>query len=452
MMQLMEAAQALVTSPIGPDVTIRSVSTDTRTLTAGALFVALRGERFDGHDYVATAAAHGAAAALVEKDHAGAPWPLPVLPVADTKRALGQLAQYWRGRFVLPLISVVGSNGKTTVKEMAAAILRMHYGDEAVLATAGNFNNDIGLPLTLLRLRAAHRCAVIEMGMNHPGETAELAAITGATIALVNNAQREHQEFMRSVAEVAQEHAAAIAALPEDGIAVFNGDDAHAAVWRAAAGAREIRDFGIDARCAVHATPRLDEQGARFELHAPEGCIDVRLRVPGLHNVRNALAAAAATLTAGASLDAVAAGLEAFEAVAGRLQAKPGRHGAQLIDDSYNANPDSVHAAIDVLVQAAAPRVLVLGDMGEVGSEGPAFHHEIGAYARQRGIERLYTVGELAREATHAFGTGGEHFTDVDALVERLTELLPQRPCVLVKGSRFMRMERVIAQLEAEAS
>jgi len=452
MMRLSEAAKALAISPVGTDVAIRSVSTDTRTLTEGALFVALRGERFDGHDYVSTALARGAAAALVDADRIDASWNAPLLPVADTRRALGALARWWRGRFDIPLVTVTGSNGKTTVKEMTAAILRAHYGDEAVLATAGNYNNDIGLPLTLLRLRQTHRCAVIEIGMNHPGETAYLADIAQPTIALVNNAQREHQEFMRSVRDVAVEHAASIDALPADGIAVYNGDDEHAGVWRQAAGNRQVRDFGIDSQCAVHATPRLSNAGAEMEVHMPEGHTHISLRVAGLHNARNALAAAAAATAAGASLEAVKRGLESFEAVKGRLQFKPGRQGSRLIDDTYNANPDSVRVAIDVLAATDEPRVLVLGDMGEVGSDGPAFHQEIGLYAKRIGIEHLYAVGELSREAVRAFGEGAEHFDTMEALVARVRQHLPRRPCVLVKGSRFMRMERVVEQLQADSA
>ncbi len=448
-MCLSEAAHALAISPAATDVPIQSVSTDTRTLTAGALFVCLRGERFDGHDYVPTAVERGAVAVLAEAGRVDPRWTVPALEVPDTRLALGALARFWRTRFDIPLVTVTGSNGKTTVKEMTAAILRAHHGDAATLATAGNYNNDIGLPLTLLRLRDAHRCAVIEVGMNHPGETAYLARIAQPTIALVNNAQREHQEFMNTVADVAREHAASIEALPPGGVAVYNGDDEHADVWRRAAGNRPIRDFGLGTHCAVHATPKLTTTGATFELRTPEGRIHVELQVPGLHNVSNALAAAAAATAAGASLESVARGLEAFRAVKGRLQIKAGAEGARIIDDTYNANPDSVRAAIDVLAQATSPRILVLGDMGEVGSAGPAFHREIGDYARRMGIDALHAVGELTRDAVHAFGAGAEHHADIDALVSCLRPLLVQRPCVLVKGSRFMRMERVVEQLEA---
>lgn len=454
MMNCMEAAKAIGAQTRGGDVRFDSVSTDTRSIGAGALFVALRGERFDGHDYLQLAHERGAVAAMVAAD---APQHslvdgLPLIVVSDTRIGLGALAHAWRERFKLPLIGVVGSNGKTTVKEMCAAILRAQFGDAAVLATAGNFNNDIGLPLTLLRLRATHACAVVEIGMNHPGETATLARIAAPTIALVNNAQREHQEFMQSVADVAQEHAAVIHALSAQGLAVFNADDAHASLWRAACGARTQRDFGLTPYAAVHAEYQLHAHNSDLDIETPLGRVAVTLNVPGVHNVRNALAAIAATTAAGATLGAVARGLNSFSAVKGRLQVKAGKQGAQLIDDSYNANPDSVRAAIDVLAHAEAPRVLVLGDMGEVGEQGPAFHAEIGAYAKQCGIEHLLAIGPLARASVSAFGVGAEHFDDANAAIERAQQLLVQRPTLLIKGSRFMHMERVVdALLESAA-
>jgi UDP-N-acetylmuramoyl-tripeptide--D-alanyl-D-alanine ligase len=445
MMALADAAQALGARVVGADVTFTSVSTDTRTLAPGALFVALRGERFDGHDYLDAARGRGAVAAMV--DHvgggAGQGGPLPLLVVGDTRLSLGALARHWRLRHALPVIAVTGSNGKTTVKEMIAICLREHFGADRVLATAGNLNNDIGLPLTLLRLRAEHACAVVELGMNHPGETAYLAELARPSVAVVNNAQREHQEFMKSVADVAAEHAAAFAALPADGIAVVNEDDDYAAFWKGGIGARNVRGFGLHGT-AVTAACRGGALESEVDLRTPEGAASFVLHVPGLHNVRNALAAAAAATAVGVPVDAVARALASFRAVKGRMQAKPGRHGAHVIDDTYNANPDSVIAAIEVLAAAPAPRALVLGDMGEVGSDGPAFHEEIGRHARARGIERLLAVGALARAAARAFGPGGEHFDSVEALIARLQGLMAARPTVLVKGSRFMRMERVV--------
>jgi UDP-N-acetylmuramoyl-tripeptide--D-alanyl-D-alanine ligase len=287
---------------------------------------------------------------------------------------------------------------------------------------------------------------VVELGMNHPGETAYLADLARPTVAVVNNAQREHQEFMKSVADVAAEHSAVFAALPADGVAVINEDDDYAGYWKGVAGSRTVRGFGLahGAVTALHAVRALDSE---VELRAPEGRAHFILHVPGVHNVRNALAATAAATAVGVPLDACARALEGFRAVKGRMQAKPGRHGARVIDDTYNANPDSVLAAIDVLAAAPTPRALVLGDMGEVGAHGPAFHQEIGRHARTQGIERVLAVGPLAKEAARAFGAGGEHFDSVEALIARLQGLMAARPTVLVKGSRFMRMERVVEHI-----
>jgi UDP-N-acetylmuramoyl-tripeptide--D-alanyl-D-alanine ligase len=454
MMNLAAAAQALGARIERGDPRFDSVSTDSRTLEAGALFVALRGERFDGHEYLAVAKERGAVAAMIEPagadrcTEAG----LAALVVNDTRRALGDLARHWRARFTIPLIAIVGSNGKTTVKEMIAACLRAHFGAVHVLATAGNLNNDIGVPLTLLRLRTAHHVAVVELGMNHPGETAYLAAIARPTIGVVNNAQREHQEFMKSVADVAAEHAVLLAALPADGIAVINADDDHATTWRAAAGACVVRDFGVDAGAAVRATQRLTDKTTVLEIVTPEGRGTVVLQVAGLHNVRNALAAAAAATAAGASFESVAEGLTSFRAVKGRLQQRGGRNGTALIDDTYNANPDSVRAAIDVLSRAAGTRVMVLGDMGELGVQGVDFHAEVGRHARDVGVTRLFTIGQLAQHAASAFGPGATHLDSIEALMAAIEPTIVPDTTVLVKGSRFMRMERVVERLVEETA
>ncbi len=455
-MTLAEASEALGATAVGPSVRFTSVSTDSRAIEPGALFVALRGERFDGHDYIDAARALGATAAMVERVAGGASQAgagMPLLVVGDTRLALGSLARHWRNRFSVPVIGVVGSNGKTTVKEMIAASLRVHFGEREVLATLGNLNNDIGLPLTCLRLRTAHACAVLELGMNHPGETRYLASIVRPTVAVINNAQREHQEFMRSVEEVAAEHAALIGALPNDGVAVLNRDDPHYGYWVGVAGKRAVRDFGTAAGSSVHGRYRLEPASSEIEIATGADRVAVALQVAGLHNVCNALAAAAASLAVGASLGAVARGLESFRAVKGRLQIKRGRNGTQVIDDTYNANPDSVRAAIDVLAGSGPPRVLILGDMAEVGTLGAAFHDEIGRYASERGVDRLLAVGTLARTAAHAFGTGGEYFDSVEALIARAQGLTAHKGTMLVKGSRSMRMERVLAHLlEGEAT
>ena len=446
-MTLGQAATVLGGELRGSDVRFSDVCTDSRTLKSGDLFVALRGERYDGHDFVAKAAAAGAVAALIDRGHAQAVR-LPVAAVEDTTAALGALAAHWRRQFDIPLVAVAGSNGKTTVKEMIAACLRAHFGDEAVLATRGNLNNHIGLPLTLLTLRAAHRVGVVEVGMNHPGETAELAQIAGPTVAVINNAQREHQEFMRSVTDVADEHASLIKALPADGIAVINADDVHAAVWRAAAGHREVRDFGFDQKAAVSATCELQAASALLAVRTPEAVATLNLPVAGEHNARNALAAIAAATAAGATLESCVRALSGFAAVKGRLQIKRSRQGALLIDDTYNANPDSVRAAIDVLARTPGRKLLVLGDMGEVGDQGRDFHTEIGMYAHERGIDALYGLGELAAHAVRAFGEGARHYAAIETLLVDVGAALGPQATVLVKGSRFMQMERVVRSFE----
>ncbi len=446
MMSLEDAALMAEGRTSGGNPVFTGVSTDTRSLRPGALFVALRGERFDGHAFLAQAKAAGASAAMVDRAYGGE-YPMPVIVVQDTKFALGTLARGWRSLFSPVLIAVTGSNGKTTVKEMLASILRTNAGDKAVLATAGNLNNDIGLPLTLLRLDEHHRWCAIELGMNHKGEIAYLAGIAQPTIALVNNAQREHLEFMRSVDEVAAENASVYEALPAHGVAVINADDAHAASFRKAAGTRRVVDFGLAAAAAVTGGYTLRHLSSEIRVRTADGEAPATLAIPGLHNVRNALAAAACAHAAGIGLQAIGEGLSAFRPHAGRLQIKQARSGATLIDDSYNANPDSVRAAIDILASCPGPTVLVLGDMGEVGTEGPQFHREVGMYAREKKISRLLVLGEATRDAVAAFGPGGQHFEGVDELVAAV-----QGRTVLVKGSRFMKMERVVAALTGAAA
>ena len=428
-----------------------SVSTDSRSAGAGALFVALRGETFDAHDFLEQVAASGAAAVVAERLPDG--WTLPALVVPDTLVALGRIANHWRAQYAIPVIGVTGSNGKTTVKEMIAAILAAGLSEDARLATRGNLNNEIGVPLTLMRLTGAHKAAVIELGMNHPGEIARLTAIAAPTIALVNNAQREHQEFMHTVEAVARENGAVLAGLPGDGIAVFPGDDDYTALWQGMAAGSRVVTFGLDAASNVRCAHRAADFGSELDVTvqtggAPAHTFTVRLAAAGLHNVRNALAAIACTVAAGIDPDAVARGLAAFEPVSGRLQRKRAACGATVIDDTYNANPDSVRAAIDVLAQAGAPRILVLGDMGEVGTQGREFHEEIGAYATARGIDTVLVTGELTRHMAGA-GAGARHYTQFDELLAALDSQLGSASdaTVLVKGSRFMKMERVVAHL-----
>jgi UDP-N-acetylmuramoyl-tripeptide--D-alanyl-D-alanine ligase len=449
MMTLAEAGPLLGARHSGGDALFSGVSTDSRSLKRGELFVALRGERFDGHEFLDAARAAGAAGAVVDAAYEGQP-PLPLLVVADTRRALGDLARHWRARFAPVLVAITGSNGKTTTKEMLASILRRHAGEDQVLATAGNLNNDVGLPLTLLRLRSAHRYCAIELGMNHKGEIAYLAGIARPTVALVNNAQREHLEFMHTVDEVAEENASLYAALPADGTAVVNADDPHADVFRRAAGAHRSLEFGLEGSAAVGARYELKPLSSDIRVHTPSGEASATLAIPGLHNVRNALAAAACAHAAGIAPAAIGEGLSAFRPYLGRLQVKRAALGATVIDDSYNANPDSVRAAIDILAACPAPTVLVLGDMGEVGERGPEFHREVGAYARSRGVSGLLALGNASRGAADAFGAGAAHADSLEELLSDLRKRATADTTVLVKGSRFMRMERVVAALTGE--
>jgi UDP-N-acetylmuramoyl-tripeptide--D-alanyl-D-alanine ligase len=430
---------------------IARVHSDTRTLRPGDLFVALRGDRHDGHDHLAAAAAAGAVAALAEH---GLDAVLPGLQVGDSLQALQQLAAGWRARFDLPLIAVTGSNGKTTVTQMIAAILRAQLGP-AALATAGNFNNHIGVPLTLLRLREdgalRHRAAVLELGMNHAGEIAQLARLAAPTIALVNNAQREHQEFLDGVAAVARENGSVISALPASGHAVIPADDPWTPLWRELAARRAVSTFALDgaADITAHAQWQAAERHWSLALHTPAGTVATTLRLPGRHNVRNALAATACALAADVPLAAVAQGLASFEPVAGRSQVLALRrrgHDATLVDDSYNANPDSVLAAIEVLAALPGPRWLVLGDMGEVGSRGASFHAEVGDEVRRRGIEQFWAAGALCAHAG-----ADRHFATVEDLLRALPEA-PDAAAVLVKGSRFMKMEQVVRALQEAGS
>ena len=370
---------------LGPDRTFNEVSTDTRSLSDQALFFALRGERFDAHDFADQAIEHGAVALVVENR---LPIDAPQIIVEDTRAALGAAAAGWRGRFKIPIISVTGSNGKTTVTQMLAAILLEECGEEGRLATRGNLNNDIGLPLTLFRLRKSHRYAVVELGMNHPGEIAALATLAKADVALVNNAQREHQEFMGSVEATAHENGASISALPKTGVAVFPADDPCAPIWRELAGERPVMDFGFHHPAAVKAQFKQIPEGLELHLETPKG----------------------------------------------RLKCE--------------VNPDSVRAAIDLLANQNGPAILVLGDMGEVGSMGAEFHREIGAYAFERGLSALLGHGDLCRHAIEAFeGPHGRHFEAIDALIDCAQDLASPGATLLVKGSRFMRMERIVKAL-----
>ena len=440
---------------------VRRVHTDTRTVEPGDLFLALKGEKFDANSMLHEACAQGAAALVCHAGLGAASYPpgVPRIEVPNTHAALTQLATGWRRQFSLPLIAVTGSNGKTTVTQMVASILSAAAGDDA-LATRGNLNNDIGVPLTVLRLRQHHRLAVVELGMNHSGEIAALTAVAQPGVALVNNAQREHLEFMQTVAAVAAENGAVIESLPAGGVAVFPADDAYTPLWTQLAGQRAVARFALTASDdsrqhgdLVCLAAHWDQGAWQVQAQGLGHAFAFALHIAGRHNVKNALAAAACALAAGVSLAHVVQGLEAFVPVKGRSRAVAlqfAGSGRTLVDDSYNANPDSVRAAIAVLAELPGPRLLVLGDMGEVGEQGPAFHQEAGEEALASGIEQLYALGELARSTAAAF-PGARHFESMDALKAAVLEQLPQTRSVLVKGSRFMRMEQVVEALSAAA-
>jgi len=433
------------------------VCTDSRQAKSGDLFVPLVGERFDAHAFIGQVIGAGVRAVLSAQslshdaliDGQIQRGVIHGLQVPDTTTALQQLAAGWRREFSLPVIAVTGSNGKTTVKEMIASILRFAYG-EAALASQGNLNNGYGVPMSVLRLRADHRAAVFELGINQVGEMAQLCPIAQPTLTLVNNAQREHQEFLHGVEASARENGAAISQLKADGIAVFPGDDQCAAIWQSLAGNRHCVCFGWQDHWPVHAT-ELSLTG--FRLHCLGEQAMVRLRIAGRHNIRNAMAAAACCRAIGLSLEQIVTGLEQFEPVGGRLRQIPLHARALLIDDSYNANPDSVRAAIDVLASMAGERFLVLGDMGEVGDQGDAFHEEVGVYARSCGIDQLWLLGDATVHSARGFGERARHFgDDIQALIDALAsgldlDHLSNKASVLVKGSRFMAMERVVKAL-----
>ncbi|MBA2491479.1 MAG: UDP-N-acetylmuramoyl-tripeptide--D-alanyl-D-alanine ligase, partial [Gammaproteobacteria bacterium] len=434
-LQLSDIARLAQGRLVGDDSAVASVTTDTRALQPGQLFVALAGPRFDGHDFVAELDPTQAAGALVACEMRTS---LPRIVVDDTLTALQRLSAAWRRQSKATVVALTGSNGKTTVKEMIAAILKQ---EGEVLATRGNLNNHIGVPLTLLSMRPNHAFAVVEMGANHPGEIAVLTAIIDPDIALVINAAAAHLEGFGSIEGVARAKGEIFAGLGDDGAAVINADDAYADYWRSRVGARKCLTFGLDAKADVSARS-IDEQ----DLHVttPAGDIKIRLSLPGRHNVRNALAAAAVAIAAGASLASIRTGLEKITQVRGRLVPRDGMHGARLLDDSYNANPGSFAAALEVLVAQPGAHWLVLGDMAELGASGEALHRMVGELARDAGVARLFALGALSQAAADAFGTGAAHFDSHAALVEALHDALgagaDNNGTILIKGSRSMCM------------
>jgi UDP-N-acetylmuramoyl-tripeptide--D-alanyl-D-alanine ligase len=438
MMDAAEAARAVGGSLHGDPVRFSRVTTDSRAIAQGDLFIALKGERFDGHAYVVPAERAGAAASIVAHEVEGAKRAQVV--VDDTRLALGRLAGYWRGKFSLPVIGLTGSNGKTTVKEMLSAILAAHCAKRAVvLATEGNLNNDIGMPLTLLGLRDAHRYAVIEMGMNHAGEIDYLTRIARPTVAIVNNAQRAHVGILGSVEAIARAKGEIYAGLADDGIAVVNEDDAFAGYWKKLNAARRVVSFGF----APGADVRASVEGGQVRIVTPVDAFVVTLQVAGEHNVRNALAACAAAHALEIPPHAMQDGLNHFAGVPGRLQRRRGAAGGWVIDDTYNANPESMKAAVNVLSAERGRKVFVMGDMGELGEGAPQMHAEVGEFARKSGIDALIAVGPASAHAAKAFGPSARHFDDVERARDAALRETQAGATVLVKGSRFMQMERV---------
>ncbi|XDZ52950.1 UDP-N-acetylmuramoyl-tripeptide--D-alanyl-D-alanine ligase [Neisseriaceae bacterium CLB008] len=425
---------------------VRQVSTNSQTVGEGDVFVALKGERFDAHDFVLDALNKGASLAIVREDFQSTDPRL--IRVPDPLAALGQLAKAWRDRLDIKIIGITGSSGKTTVKEMVASIARAELGSAAVLATQGNLNNDIGLPLTLLQLTAAHKVAVIEMGMNHFGELTYLTHLARPDVALVNNALRAHVGCgFDGVGDIARAKSEIYAGLKADGLALIPCEDANVATFIEATKGMRTQTFGLN-QGDVHAdNVALSPLSSRFELVCAEGRYVIELPTAGAHNVYNAVAAASLGLALGWSLQNIAQGLTQFSNISGRLQVKSAPSGACVLDDTYNANPDSMKAALQVLAQFEAPRVFVMGDMGELGDGAEALHVEVGLFAKEVGIERLYALGPLSQAAVNAFGLGAEHFDDVAALIEAVQQTTPADATVLVKGSRFMKMERVVKAL-----
>lgn len=440
-MTLGEAARAVGGELQGNDVCFDAVSTDSRAFTPGALFVALVGPTFDGHAFVEQALAQGAVAALVSRPVL---CDLPQIIVSDTRLALGKLASSWRRTSSVTVIGVTGSNGKTTVKEMLAAILGQ-IGP--TLATQGNLNNDIGVPLTLLRLQPAHRFAVIEMGTNNPGEIEYLTRLATPDVAMITNASSAHLAGLGDVAGVAREKGTIYRGLTEQGIAVVNQDDAYASYWRELNLGRQVVSFGLTSQSDVWAEWVALAEGSELTLHSPQGDIQLLLPLLGRHNVANAMAASAAALAVGASLEDIKRGLEAMHPVKGRMQLCSGLHGARLINDTYNANPASMAAALSALENFTGSKFLVLGDMGELGDDAENFHRQVGDMARTNGVERLFAIGSLSALAVQAFGTQAHHFETQQQLIDAIRGALSKQVTVLVKGSRSMRMEQVVEAL-----
>jgi UDP-N-acetylmuramoyl-tripeptide--D-alanyl-D-alanine ligase len=444
-LRLSEVAEPLSACLIGADVMFSAVSTDSRAIQTGQLFVALTGPRFDGHDYLADVAAKGAVAALVEREVPNSP--LPQLRVADTRLALGQLGALNRQAFSAPVVAITGSSGKTTVKEMLACILREGL-QGPVLATRGNLNNDLGAPLTLLELAPEHVAGVIELGANHVGEIAYTVSLTKPQVAILNNAGTAHVGEFGGPEKIVEAKGEIIEGLSESGIAVLNLDDKAFAIWQRRAAGRAIVSFSLCNPAAdVYATELArDARGcSAFTLNCAGAQARIQLNLLGEHNVANALAAASAAQALGVNAQAIKVGLEALQPVQGRAVAQLAPNGMRVIDDSYNANPTSVCAAIDILAGFAGRKVLVLGDIGELGEWAEQGHRQVGSYAAGK-VDAVFAVGPLMAFAVEEFGAAGKHFNDQLSLIRALQSEQGDTT-LLIKGSRSAAMEKVVAAL-----
>jgi len=444
-LKLSEIAPALGAIHSGEDVKITGITTDTRKIKAGSLYIALSGERFDGHDFVTAAQEQGASAVIIEKPVNS---DLPSLRVTDTRIALGDLAKFWLQRFDLPVIAITGSNGKTTTKEMLKSILSVKTTE--VLANEGNLNNDIGVPLTLFNLQAKHRYAVIEMGANHCGEIAYLTNIAQPNCAAITHCAPAHLEGFGSVKGVALTKGEIFSNLKADGVAIINNDDEYATLWKQLAEPHTVQTFALNNSADVMAVElQQNDNNSNFTLKTNSGEIAIHLPLPGQHNIMNALTASACALACGCSLEEIQQGLQNMQAVKGRLQITKVNN-ITIIDDTYNANPTSLNAALAILNKHPSPAWLVLGDMNELGSQSANFHKEAGEQAREMGVERLYALGEMSKYAAESFGEGGQHFENHQDLIKSLHNQLSLSPqtTILIKGSRGMQMEKVVKALQ----
>ncbi len=447
-MRLSEAAKSLQGNLSGTDIRFSGCSTDTRTLSKGELFIAIRGDNFDGHDFVEQAITTGAVAAMVDRklDNEN----IPTLFVEDTRRAMGDLAAAWRNKLELPIVAVTGSNGKTTVKEMLTSILSQQA---EVLSTKGNLNNDIGVPLTLYGLSKEHQYAVIEMGANHSGEIERLSAITRPDVAVITLCAPAHLEGFGTIDGVARAKAEIYSGLQEDGVAIINADDDYADFWLEQAASYKRLTFSIENSADVHARDVRFSKSNNcpvFTLTTAAAEIQIELAVFGVHNVYNALAAAACCIALNIPLQQIQAGLQSFQAVNGRMQGLTGRKDCFIINDTYNANPASMQAAINSATATGRSCWLVIGDMGELGDFSHSAHLQVGENAREAGVERLYALGPLSKYAAEGFGAGACHFEDMQTLIKTLNAELESGLTVLVKGSRSMAMEQVVQTLLKE--